>query len=187
MCVTPGARMPLRCKAPVAALQRGIQIHPRQPFDTARFFAAAFADVSLRNIVYSHPGALYLFSLGGLSFNTALSSASLQELRIKPSAPYDILYSIIGHRADIYDCTLPQVRIDSLDWKALLVRHALCIGRIGLREPQLSIYQSKTPRRSPTPCDCLIRISGYRCCGFRLRLAALSLSGCRRRLLGDQW
>lgn len=126
--------------------------HPRKPFDTSRFFAAKSADARIEGISYLHPGALYQYSLGAIHFQSAEEFLGLEAVRIKPAFSYAEMYEKIGHRRDIYECNLPVVNLQGLQWKRLIAaEHELVADRLSLDTPQLSIYLSKRPPPNPAP------------------------------------
>lgn len=119
--------------------------HPHQPFDTARFFAAQEADISLRGITYTFPGALYSYTMNDIEFSTRTGNGAIAGLRIRPAMSYDAMYAHIGHRRDIYECNLPGVKLQGLDWRMLLARHIFQAERLDLGGADLSIHLSKRP------------------------------------------
>ncbi len=118
---------------------------PRHDFDTTRFFAAREAEISLTGATYTYPGSLYQYAMRGIEFSTRRSAGAIRGLSIRPAMSYEAMYDVIGHRKDIYECALPSVQIEGLDWRALLARHTFFAERLDLDSADLSIYLSKRP------------------------------------------
>jgi hypothetical protein len=128
---------------------RDCDFHPHEPFDTARFFAAREAEVSLTGVTYTYPGTLYDYSMSGIRFNTGTGTGVIEGLRIRPAMSYEEMYARIGHRRDIYECHLPTVTLEGLDWRRLLASHALVAERLDIDDAELFIHLSKRPPVSP--------------------------------------
>jgi hypothetical protein len=128
---------------------RDWDFHPHEPFDTARFFAAKEAEISLTGITYTYPGALYRYSMRDIRFSTKTGAGLIDDLRIRPAMSYEEMYARIGHRRDIYECHLPEVKLYGLDWRSLLARHTFTAERLDLDDADLSIHLSKRPPVSP--------------------------------------
>lgn len=126
--------------------------HPHQPFDTSRFFAARTADVRLDSITFAQPGSLYHYGIGSIRFRTTEESLSLARMHVTPAYSYEQTYQKIGHRKNLYECSLPAVRLSGFQWKRLIApEHVLVSERLELVNPQLLIYLSKKPPPNPTP------------------------------------
>lgn len=126
--------------------------HPRRPFDSTRFFAAMSADARLDNITYNYPGSLYQYGLGSIRFQSDAGALDLRNVHIGPAFSNDQFYEKVGHRRDIYECILPLIKLQGLQWKRLIsAEHVLIADRLALDTPQLSIYLSKRPPPNPSP------------------------------------
>jgi hypothetical protein len=126
--------------------------HPGKPFDTSRFFAAQTADARLDNISYTHPDALYHYTLGSIRFRSDAGMLDVRDAYIRPAVSYDQFYKRMGHRREIYECRLPVARLQGLQWRRLIsAEHVLAAEHLWLDTPQLSIYFSKKPPPNPAP------------------------------------
>ena len=119
--------------------------YPHKAFDSSRFFGAKEASVTLTNASYKFPASLYRYDMKRITFNTATSDGSFNDLQIRPAMSYDSLYARVGHRQDVYDCYLPEVRINGLDWQKLISKHSLHTSAIYFSSPAFSIFYSKKP------------------------------------------
>jgi hypothetical protein len=119
--------------------------HPHEPFDSTRFFAAREAQISLSNIRFTYPGALYRFAMEQVDFNTKSGDAGITGARIAPLLNYDTMYARIGYRKGIYDFRIASIRLLGLDWKELLTHHRFNAQLLDVSDGDLSVYLSKRP------------------------------------------
>ncbi len=129
---------------------KNILIDSSTAYDTSRFLFAKKALITLKDYSFRTPDKFYFLKADSISISAPSNMMQISGASLKPAMSKAAFIKATGFRKELFDITINDITVDSINWWSLLNKEGLTAGTVNITDSRVKVYLD---RSLPAPAE----------------------------------